>query len=246
MKKQTYYMVLMAFAALAFQSCKQALKSIDDTFSPKDTITNESVATKPGAIKKSEDPDRMKKIIDSQAKTIIKQVEVLTSKHVNIHIASKNKGFLKNTNELQKAETALKQLPQYAGKEIFIYQTAHFYDDGSIDIKLQHPENPKYVDHYNYRDGKWSGPKPEQLSVRDNIKNKLVSLNKISFTSAARVYKIYNEKAAQIEGAKPNSSVYFFIWDGAVRWYPLSISGSRERYSIEFNLDGSLKRFMED
>nr|WP_199158420.1 hypothetical protein [Pedobacter sp. ASV2] len=245
MKKQTHYILLMAFTALVFLSCKQALKSVDETFNPKDTLpTEHTKATKSSIITKSEERDRMTKIIDSQAQIIIKEVQAQTSKHVDEK--AKDKSFLNDITQLQEAETALKQLPQYVDKEIFIYQTAYFYDDGRINIKLQHPTNPKYVDNYEYKDGKWSAPKPEQLSVREKMEDKLISLNKISFTSAARVNKIYNEKAAQIEGAKPNSSVYIYISDGAVRWYPLSISGSRERYSIEFNNDGSLKRFMQN
>ncbi|WP_316802834.1 hypothetical protein [Pedobacter nototheniae] len=247
MKKQTQYLFQIFLAALIFSACKQVSKSMDDTLNPKDTTTNTHKETvKPNDITSSHGPDRMKKVIDSQIQHVMKQVEMHTSKRINIPIESNVKDFLSNTTGLEKAEAALKQLPQYAGKEIFIYKLAHFRDNGSIEIKLQHPKNPKYVDNYTYKNGKWSEPEPEQLSVRDNIQSNLISLNNISFTSAARVNKTYNEKTAEIEGAKPTTSVYFYVRNGTVKWYPSSISGSRERYSIEFNSNGSLKSFNRD
>ncbi|WP_286967349.1 hypothetical protein [Flavobacterium sp. UBA4854] len=154
--------------------------------------------------------------------------------------------LLTNIEILKKAEEQLKNLPQYNGKEIFIYSILYFYNDGRINAMLQHPENPKYVDIYEFNDEKWSGPKPVQLSVRDDVKGRLVSLNKISFINAAKLAQVYNEKTKEVEGAQPTTSVYISIWNNKLRWYPSSISGSREHYSIEFNDDGSLKSFQQD
>jgi hypothetical protein len=82
--------------------------------------------------------------------------------------------------------------------------------------------------------------------VRDDIKGRLVSLNKVRFVNAAKVAEIYNKKAQEIEGAKPLTSTYLTIWNNQIRWYPTTINGSRERYSIQFNDDGSLKSFKQD
>jgi hypothetical protein len=60
------------------------------------------------------------------------------------------------------------------------------------------------------------------------------------------VIQIYNEKAAEIEGAKPTTSVYISIWDNGMRWFPSSINGSRERYDLQFNQDGTLKSFRQE
>mgnify|MGYP006198242471 FL=1 len=111
---------------------------------------------------------------------------------------------------------------------------------------MQHPENKKYVDAYEYKNGVWSDPKPVQLSIRDEVQKRLVPLNTIRFTNAAKVFEIYNKKAEEVEGASPAVNIYISIWDNKIRWYPTSINGSRERYSIQFNDDGTLKNFTQD
>jgi len=145
--------------------------------------------------------------------------------------------------ELAKAEEQLRKLPQYRNKEIVVYESVHFYGDGSIKLSLQHPENPKYVDAYQYKNGKWSEPEPV---LARNIERRTFPLNKMHFADAHKVIKIYNEKATEIEGAAPTTSAYISIWDEGMRWFPGSINGTRERYDIQFNNDGTLKRFRRE
>ncbi|WP_293305461.1 hypothetical protein [Pedobacter sp. UBA5917] len=152
------------------------------------------------------------------------------------------KGLL-SIPDLALAEEQLKRLPQYRNKEIMVYQSVHFYDNGSINLMLQHPVNPKYVDAYEYRDGAWSAPKP--VLARD-IERRTFPLSGMHFEDARKVLKIYNEKAVQIEGAKPTTSVYISIWDENMRWFPAGINGTRERFDIQFNRDGSLKSFRQE
>jgi hypothetical protein len=227
--------ILLLFCSCLFLSCEQISKSIDETFKPNDTLINKETEKPAPAPHANEQPD-----VQAIINTVLEKHTTIIAQH------TESGGFLTNTNELEKAEEALRKLPQYAGKEIFIYSTLYFYDDGRINVMLQHPKNPKYVDEYDYKDGKWSEPKPVQLSVRDDIQSRLVSLNKTSFMNVARVADIYNKKAKEIEGAKPTTSAYISIWDNQIRWYPTSISGSRERYSIQFNDDGSLKAFKQE
>ncbi|MCV9926699.1 hypothetical protein OIU83_03515 [Flavobacterium sp. LS1R49] len=230
--------IILISCSSFFISCEQISKSINDTLNPNDTLAN-SQTKEP----KNETPENTQPDIQTIINTVI---ENHTTTHTQQHIESNSINFLTDISALQKAEDALKKLPQYAGKEIFVYSTLYFYDDGRINVMLQHPKIPKYADQYDYKDGKWSEPKPVQLSVRDDIQNRLVALNKTRFVNAARVTKIYNEKAKEIEGAKPTTSVYILIWDNQIRWYPTNINGSRERYSIQFNDDGTLKTFKQD
>lgn len=221
-----------------FFSCEQISKSITETITPTDTlISNETI--NPTVQNNEIKPPN----VDSIIKTVI---ESHTTTYTQTHTESKGIDFLTHTEELQKAEEALRKLPKYAGKEIFIYSTLYFYNDGTINVMLQHPENPKYIDAYEFRNNQWSDPRPVQLSVRDDIKGRLVSLNKVRFVNAAKVAEIYNKKAQEIEGAKPLSSTYLTIWNNQIRWYPTTINGSREQYSIQFNDDGSLKNFKQD
>ena len=219
-------------------SCEQVTKTIEETFKPNDTIVQKEKE------KESSVPETtVNTQIDVQQ--IIKTA-LETHSVTHTHTEGKNVDLLTDTKELEKAEEALRKLPQYAGKEIFIYSTLYFYNNGLINVMLQHPTNPKYVDIYDYKDGKWSEPKPLQLSVRDEVQKRLVSLNKIKFVNVAKVTATYNEKVKEIEGAKPLTSAYVSIWDNKMRWYPSSINGSRERYSIQFNDDGSLKAFKQE
>lgn len=145
--------------------------------------------------------------------------------------------------DLALAEAQLKKLPQYRNKEIMVYQSVHFYDNGSINLMLQHPVNPKYVDAYEYRDGAWSATKP--VLARD-IERRTFPLSGMHFEDARKVIKNYNIKATQVEGAEPTSDAYITIWDNNMRWNPRTINGSRERYDIQFNNDGTLKSFREE
>ncbi|QNR85226.1 hypothetical protein H9N25_01620 [Pedobacter riviphilus] len=152
------------------------------------------------------------------------------------------KGILRAA-ELESAEEKLRKLPKYRNKEIVVYESVHFYEDGSINLSLQHPENPKYVDAYQYKDGSWSEQKPV---LARNIERRTFPLSKINFAAAQKVIQIYNEKAAEIEGAKPTTTAYISIWDNGMRWFPSSINGSRERYDLQFNNNGTLKSFRQE
>lgn len=157
--------------------------------------------------------------------------------------AAKVRRGMLSASQLAQAEEKLRQLPQYRDREIVLYESVHFYEDGSIKLALQHPENPKYVDAYQYKDGYWSEPKPVQAR---NIERRTFPLRKINFADAHKVMQIYNDKAAQVEGAKPTSTAYISIWDDNMRWFPSTINGSRERYDLQFNKDGTLKSFRQE
>lgn len=155
----------------------------------------------------------------------------------------KTKKGLLSPAELALAQERLKKIPQYRNKEIIVYQSVHFYDNGAINIMLRHPVNLQYADAYEYRDGEWSLPKP--VLARD-IEGRTFPLSRMHFEDARKVIKIYNEKAAQIEGAVPTNSVYISIWDNDMRWFPRSINGTRDRFDIQFNDDGTLKSFRQE
>src|SRR5690606_10577746 len=79
------------------------------------------------------------------------------------------KDFLTDSTALHNAEQLLRVLPQFMDKPIHIYGDIHFYDDGRVITKLQHPDNPNFIDQYTYRWGEWSEPEPVQLSVREDV-----------------------------------------------------------------------------
>lgn len=227
--------IIIAICLPLFSGCEQISQSIKETFNGNDSIVKGEINSE---TKNNVQPVDVQKIINEAVDRHNDAVNQMDGK--------KTVNLLNDTNTLKNAEEALKKLPQYAGKEIYAYSTVYFYDYGTINVMLQHPENKKYIDTYEYKDNKWSDPKPVQMSVRDDVQKRLVPLSSINFTNAAKVFDTYNKKAAEIEGAKPATSVYISIWDNKMRWYPTSISGSRERYSIQFNDNGTLKSFQQD
>ncbi|WP_353185388.1 hypothetical protein [Parapedobacter lycopersici] len=152
-------------------------------------------------------------------------------------------GFVADEAALARAEQQLRELPQYRSRSIYLYADIHFYDDGRIMAKLQHPENPEFIDAYTYSGGKWSDPTPVQLSVREQLQEKLVALDSVPFRTVATVIRNYNEKAALIAGADQADHVYLIIRYGITQWYPNQIDGSRELWYIYFHRDGSVASF---
>lgn len=157
----------------------------------------------------------------------------------------KSDNFLTDAAALQKAEDELKALPKFNGKEVHVFQNVHFYNDGRIMIELQDPDKPANIDHYEYANGKWGEPQPVQISGDGNMKDNTTPLNDIKFATVATVAKNWNEKAAAIEGVEPLSMVYFFlnVMRGDRYWNANTINGTREKYNITFNMDGSVKEF---
>jgi len=254
MKALRSLIIILVLCSFPFSGCKQVLKSVEETFKPDAATLSKQVQKKAAA-------DSLNNPVVQQQQNISVKIEAHISKETHTSTSSttstynhaptcpagrESRKFLTDTARLKKAEKALRALPQYAGKEIFIYRSVHFYGDGSIMLMLQHPENPKYVDNYIYKDGKWSAPTPAQISVNDETESKLVSLDRIHFANVARVTRVYNEKATEVEGAEPLSAVYVSIWDRRMRWFPGTINGARERYDIQFNEDGSLKSFRQE
>jgi hypothetical protein len=239
-------LIILILCGVLLFSCRQVTKSIEETFNPKHSASLKDTIAQTAKAGQAQHAAAMK-TADSVLQTALQLIEKTTSDiHIERHTSTKKSDFLTNKVELAKAEQALRKLPQYTGKEIFIYSTIHFYDDGRIITSLRHPENPKYVDRYEYRNGVWSEPRPVQMSVRDKIESRLLPLDRLSFSNVARVTKTYNEKAAEVEGAKPATSTYVMVWDKEMRWYPTTVDGSRERYTIQFNDDGTLKTYRQD
>lgn len=196
-------------------------------------------------LKQKNDPSAAKEI-QKRVNEFLKEMKLPQGDLKNIDtdkpVVKAKKGILSAT-ALEKAEDQLKNLPRYRNKEILLYQSVHFYDNGSINLMLQHPVNPKYIDAYEYRDGAWSAPKPV---LATDIERRTFPLDEIHFADAHRVIQVYNDRAAQVEGAKPTSDAYITIWDNRMRWAPRTINGTRERYDIQFNNNGTLKSFRQE
>lgn len=160
-------------------------------------------------------------------------------------VTESESGFFQSKERLAKAQQSLLDLPKFKGKKVFVFQSAHFFDDGRITMELQDPDKPANIDHYEYRNGSWSEPTPVQISGDGDMKDNLTPMDDIKFDVVATVYHNWNEKAKTVEGAKPLDHIYFSLWvpNQERYWNSSNIEGTREKYNITFNLDGSVKEF---
>ncbi|MCT2563669.1 hypothetical protein [Chryseobacterium herbae] len=237
-------LIIIIATGILLTGCEKVSKSINETFEPVADTTAQHTKNEeiPVSVPSPYSPAVEKQIEEAQ-RLVSTMLEKHTKTRTDTYKEGENTDFLTNEEKLKSAEEALRKLPQYAGKEIRVYNIIHFNDNGSIRAMLQHPTNPGYIDNYEYKDGKWSDPTPEQMSVRDDIESRLVPLEKIDFANVAKAANVYHQKIEQVEGAKPITTIYISIANNNLRWFPASINGSRERYSIQLNQNGTLKKF---
>lgn len=155
--------------------------------------------------------------------------------------------LLADTKLLQDAENSLKNLPQFKGKEIKIFQKVYFYEDGRIILSIQDPSKPENIDEYKFQNGKWQEPIPMQISGDGDMDSNIFSLNTIKFETVANINKQTQDKTKDIEGAEPLSSIFYAMnpATGEYRWLT-SIQATRGSYTGIYNADGTLKSFEKD
>jgi|GEM_PF-284613 len=235
--KQQMQKILSVILISGCTSCSQFRDSIHDTLygTQKVTPANTGGSSAGRVMESDSDTVRIEFNVSSSSTTVSHSTTSSSGKT--------SPGFLGNKSRLKAAELSLRKLPAFSGKKIYLYRFIHFYDDGRINVQLQNPENPEYVDEYSYSKGSWQTPKPVQLSVHDNIKKSLVKLDDVDFENAGKIYRLYSAKANNVAGSPPLTHVYAIFDNNTISWYPQSISGSRERYFISFEPNGDLKSF---
>lgn len=230
-------------------SCNQFRESIHDTLYGSDTDSSYKnlPASQDGESTTTSGSDvSVSAQVSTSTTTTTTTIEHRNGTTIIQNSRTTNGGFLSDAIALLNAENALRALPAFAGKNIYLYKAIHFYNDGRIRVNIQHPQNPEYIDEYNYSNGKWEDPKPVQLSVHDNISKALISLDNVCFVCASVVYSNYNRKAKDVQGAEPLTHVYGIFDARKLTWYPQSINGSREKYFISFNHSGGVKDYYRE
>lgn len=147
---------------------------------------------------------------------------------------------------LQEAENKLRALPRFAGKEIMIFRSTHFYDDGRIMLSIQDPEDHTIIDSYTYKDGAWQDPEPVRITRADRVDEYLAPLSQAPFIHAHKVYQTIKEKLKEIQSKDTSMTIYFVPMRGEIRWYPSTLSTDRSRYSLKFDEQGNLLSFTQD
>ena len=143
---------------------------------------------------------------------------------------------------LEKAENQLRALPEFQGKKIRLYRSTHFYQDGRIITEIQNPDEPRNIDRYTYRDGKWEAPEPVRISLSDKIEEHLIDLDSVPFVNAHKVYQAITEKSAEL-GIEPRETIYVVPRNNKANWYPKTLDTDRSSYRMEFDSQGNLLSF---
>ncbi|WP_373740728.1 hypothetical protein [Neisseria sp.] len=156
--------------------------------------------------------------------------------------------LLTDAAALQAAEDALKAMPQYKGKAVNVFQNVKFYGgSGSrIEIDVQDPANPENIDHFEYKNGKWSEPSPVQISGGGDMKSNVTPLDKIKFATVASISQAWAAKAKEVGAEKQEldfAVFQLFVPNQDRYWTTASIETPRAKYDMRFNPDGSLKSF---
>lgn len=154
--------------------------------------------------------------------------------------------FLTDKQALIDAKQSLMDLPKFKGKEVMVFQGFFISQDGEFEIELQDPENLDNIDSYSYNEGIWSSPVPVQIFGSGDMSYNLTPLKDLRFDVIPDMVKIYEEKVVGIEGADPHlSDIHFHLWVPSQTryWSAGFIEGTREEYTLDFNLDGTIKEF---
>lgn len=221
-KTNLLYAGLLA-SGLLFTACDDIKKTFDETFNNNTTATNA-----PSENTEEDNPEKGGVL------------DLITPKE------KAKPDFAADVNALQNVEDELRARPEFKGKTINVYRSIHFYDDYRVMLKIQNPDNPRYVDEYYYHDGKWHEPKPVVLSKNENVAEDILPLDKTPFVNAHNAYTALTTKMHEI-GSKDNDvTVYVIVDSDGVRWYPTEVSNDRSRYSITYNSDGTLKSFEQE
>lgn len=221
MIKRTLYLFI---AAILCTSCREISKSITDTLQTNQEEKKETNMPKSNTANEFYSEDELAELGRSEQPRI----------------------FTADKEALQQAENSLRQRSEFQGKPIVIFRNAHFYNDGRIILTIQNPENPEFIDSYHYKNGQWGEPEPVRTTKADRVEERLISLDKVPFVNANKVYESIQQELKEIDFEKPDITVYFVINKNKTRWYPGSIDTERSRYSLEFNEDGTLINFKKD
>lgn len=194
-------------------------------------ISCESIST---SIKETFEP-APKEEYGKKKKSIFDKVSIEEEEEEEVPIASQ-------VEALQKAENQLRALPEFQGKKIRLHRSTHFYQNGRIITEIQNPDEPRNIDRYTYRDGKWEAPEPVRISLSDKIEEHLIDLDSIPFVNAHKVYQAITEKSAEL-GIEPRETIYVVPRNNKANWYPKTLDTDRSSYRMEFDSQGNLLSF---
>lgn len=156
------------------------------------------------------------------------------------------KNVVTDKGELTKVMEELQNKEQFKGKDIYVFQDVNVGYNKDIGgsyvyIEVLQP-GTENVDHYDYRNGSWSGPTPVKITGSGNMADNVILLKDLHFEKLPDIYKALEEKVKDKKDVKVDQNLIYRFWKG--EWsIMMKAESDREEYNATFNLDGSLKEF---
>ncbi len=148
-------------------------------------------------------------------------------------------GMLQRPQAFRQAFAELKARPELKGHELKVFQYVFFHDDGLVMLKVQNPQHPGQLDHYEYRPAildqpvpAWDGP---HVFARDQDQKELASqlillddlpLQALPVADAVMDRQLeslkarHPDKREDLAQADSDRTIYFVVGgrDGEQRW----------------------------
>ena len=133
------------------------------------------------------------------------------------------------------------------GQELKVFQditivSGKDYGGNFISINILKPGTKEDVDHYEYRNGSWSGPSAVKITGSGNMEDNLIALQALNMDKIPEMYKAFQEKVSDKKDVKVKESLVYRFWKGD--WtVMMDAESDREAYSAEFDLNGKMIDF---
>lgn len=157
--------------------------------------------------------------------------------------------LLEDAAALQAAEEALKNLPQFRGRAVNVFDNIDFFDGSRprIEADIQDPNRPEKIDHYVYDHGRWRYTDTLRIPPEGlDIPKKLTPLSRVKFADAAAVAAAWAQKARSVNAVvtEPYFVSYVLLEKERKRfWHTAAIETVGEQYYLSFHADGSVWEF---
>lgn len=156
--------------------------------------------------------------------------------------------FLENAEALQAAETALKNLPQFRGKDLMFFENIDFFSGvrPRIELDIQDPNRPGKIDHYLYEHGKWRYTDTMRITPEVNIPANLTPLATVRFVDAATIAAKWAEKARSVNAVitEPYYVSFVLLEKQQKRfWHTATLEAVGKQYYLSFHLNGTVWEF---
>lgn len=154
--------------------------------------------------------------------------------------------LLLDTAQLQQAQHALTQLPEFSGSPtIWVFEKIHFFDGvrPRIELAIQNPALPDKLTFYTFEHGKWTASEAEDISHIKNLKRHLFALDKVDFRQVKQVAEIWHRQAQSIQAVIDEP--YYVAWvflpkQNKYFWHTATLESTGTQFYLGLHQDGSV------